>query len=210
MKEHPIIFTGPMVRAILEGRKTQTRRVIKLKVYPGVNPDFSGLHAVQEGGGWRLYGSEPASEVFKPSYQPGDRLWVREAFRLRLDQDHKPPSQDWWKSGAWYAADGSFPTGCQGGPGKLRSPIHMPRWASRLTLEVLSVRVERVQDISYEDAIAESCTLDVVKREGHNWRTVMLPTEEFQHLWNNIYGPDAWERNDWVWVYQFKKVEEKQ
>lgn len=166
VRDRPIIFGAESVRSILDGRKTQTRRVVKpqprfthyLQPMFGASPDG---HVFGESGLWREVGPDypdcGEDDRRCPFGAVGDRLWVREAFRLRADQDDRPPSEDWWKSGAWYQADGSEPSGCGGGPGKLRSPIHMPRWASRITLEVTDVRVERLQEITEADAIAEGC-----------------------------------------------------
>src|SRR3990167_735907 len=121
MKERPILFSTPMVQAILEGRKTQTRRIVKQ------SPIAAGLD-------WSLWYDEKLdaqlnqrqfAQLHCPYGKPGDRLWVRENFRLSADQDDKPPSQDYWKSGAWYAADSEGePSGCAGGAGRLRSAIH--------------------------------------------------------------------------------------
>lgn len=159
MTDRPIIFSGPMVLALLDGRKTQTLRLV----------------------------TSPLAKA-----QPGDRLWVREAFRLRADQDHKPPSQDWWKSTASYAADGAAPTGCGGGPGKLRPSIHMPRWVSRLTLVVIAVRLERLKDIKRADVIAEgdsNCVDDPLF---------------FPAIWDTLHKPGArWEDNPRVVVLTF-------
>ena len=127
--------------------------------------------------------SNPAPLLMPRPENP--KLWVREAFRLRRHQDHNPPSQDWWKAGATYAADGSEPTGCEGGPGKLRRSIHMPRWASRLTLVVTAARVERLQEITRTDAEAE----------GFSRHPADDAICDFSELWEELHGPGAWDDN---------------
>ena len=212
MKERPILFSTPMVQAILEGRKTQTRRIVKQ------SPIAAGLD-------WSLWYDEKLdaqlnqrqfAQLHCPYGKPGDRLWVRENFRLSADQDDKPPSQDYWKSGAWYAADSEGePSGCAGGAGRLRSAIHMPRWASRLTLEIIQIRVERLQDMTRDDAAAEGVPehggeahkLGLIdgSRPFHEYdnRTTV---ENYAILWDSINGKDSWESNPWVWIVHFTRV----
>lgn len=200
MKERPILFSTPMIRAILDGKKTQTRRIVKhvedarfIRAQDGF-PDGSTRPVFEVG--------DDVCSVRCPYGEPGDRLWVKENYRLRADQDGKPPRDDWWKSGAWYAADGATPTGCGGGPGKLRPSIHMPRWASRITLEVTSVRVERLQDISEDDARAEGVVPELC-----------LPGDDvsyvsgFALLWELLNHERApWDSNPWVWVVAFNRI----
>ena len=181
MKEHPILFNGEMVRRLLDGRKTQTRRVIKPQ------PEEQLLFAESCGfSAWvspSLNLDEGAMRCC-PYGVPGDRLWVRET---------------WFQGYATvYRAD--YP-GDQAGPSgdpadKWRPSIHMPRWASRITLEVTGVRVERVQDISIGDAYAEGIS------DG-NW---LSPVEKFILLWDGIYAKRgySWESNAWVWVVEFE------
>jgi len=212
-RERPILFRGEMVRAILAGQKTQTRRLVKVddgkvklrgKGNAWLYLDFDGVPGLS----WRPYGGASTRpydpEAASPYGMRGDRLWVREAFRLRADQDDKPPSQDWWKTGAWYEADGNCdPCGCGGGAGRLRPSIHMPRWASRLTLEVTDVRVQRLQEISGNDVAAEM-----------GWppcnRGPECPCARnmFRPAWDRIYGKRAtWASNPWCWAITFRKVE---
>ena len=165
MKERPIIFSTPMVKAILDGRKTQTRRVIKDQ------PPLS------------------MRDMFKPKNlkcpygQVGDRLWVRETF--------KPYN---CMGGFAYKADGDLSTGFPWKPS-----IHMPRGASRITLEITESRAERLQDISEEDAKAEGvkCCPNAVSDYKHH----------FMILWDSINGKKyPWDSNPWVWVISFKVV----
>jgi hypothetical protein len=137
---------------------------------------------------------------------PGDRLWVKESFRLRADQDHKPPRDDYWKSGAWYEAtgNGETPSGCGGGIGRLRASIHMPRWASRITLEITEVRVQRLQEISEEDAKAEGVA-PLVHMFGGETTRIRYRTG-FEIIWRNINGAASWDGNPWVWCLSFKRV----
>ena len=166
MTERPILFSAPMVRAILDGNKTQTRRVVKLK------PDYMETFL-------RL----PNKVACCPYGQPGGRLWVRETFEDCESALH---------SCVLYRADG-------GTPGTKWTPsIHMPRWASRITLEITGVRVERLQDISEEDAISEGTPFPCGGWVGG-----------YQKLWESIHGPGSWDLNPWVWVVEFKRVTPK-
>lgn len=202
MKERPIIFSGPMVRAILDGRKTQTRRVVKPQ------PTYATWTEI-----YSHVGHAGGVPERCPHGVPGDRLWVREAFRLTRSQDHKPPSQDWWKSSAWYEADRiEEPSGCGGGMGKLRPSIYMPKWASRVMLEVVDVRVERLQEITEKDAESEGVTPFPHDPEGDCWTDGKNRTA-FEYLWGEIHGyPGAkkngrdWESNPWVWVISFREI----
>lgn len=171
MKEKPIIFNGPMVRAILEGRKTQTRRPVKPQPTPGVP--------------WR------------GPIAPGDVLWVRETWWDIPDPSPKDLREgaDTWPNVAYPATD-EAPVYTEWG-WKKRPSIHMPRWASRITLEVTDVRVERVQEITEEDCQAEGVLFRVPRGGGYR-RT-------FEALWGEIY-PDSWGRNEWVWVIEFRRV----
>lgn len=222
MTERPILFSGPMIRAIIEGRKTQTRRVILPQPPPKVT--FAGQLRTGEfnydyqtfcwclGDAGDIEDWTPAGlPWFRcPNGQIGDRLWVKENFRLRADQDHKPPSEDWWKSGAWYQADGNCePSGCGGGAGKLRPSIFMPRWASRILLELEQVRTERLQAISEKDAQAEGVHPYVVVGnepwypEGYR--------ASYRLLWDSLNAKRGfgWEANPWTWALTFKVLEVK-
>lgn len=193
MKEHPILFSGPMVQAILEGRKTQTRRVVRERSFPPrfhVRCQHIGVRAALD-----EFGALPC-----PYGQPGDRLWVRETFSLPDDWDC---TED--RSLLDYQADLKGTAAH-----RWRPSIHMPRWASRLLLEVTEVRVQRVQEISGEDA----------KAEGVNPIPYIMPGEEatlagrlyqerFRVFWDSInadrgYG---WGVNPWVWAISFRRIE---
>lgn len=196
MQERPILFSGEMVRAILDGRKTQTRRVIKLKT--GDTFDEHALKgAIQE---WRPMYDEVARKVVGktaalircPYGQPGDRLWVRETF---ADEGCRQDRDD-----CYYRADGE--SDLQGGG--WTPSIHMPRWASRITLEIVSVRVERLREISEADAKAEGCWYG---KGGGEVDHAVLPENHFPTLWESINGPGSWGANPWVWVVEFKRVE---
>jgi hypothetical protein len=187
MKERPILFSGPMIRAILEGRKTQTRRIVNPQpfTFPKQHPGQREIIREIERKGNR-YG------------QPGERLWVRET---------------WRQFGAQHLYRADFE------PGKdvcaWKPSIHMPRFACRLLLEITSIRVERLQSISENDAVAEGIEplahLDIKK---YGWRfkdyigsSACLPIASFQTLWQSINGPESWNQNPWVWVIEFKRIE---
>lgn len=203
-KERPILFNGEMIRALLDGRKTQTRRVIKPQ--PGKLTFFDWPASKEKP--WPVL---PGGKLQPCPYGvPGDRLWVRETHGIAY-QDGK---QIYEYKASWYDWDAERAT--RNGM-KWKPSIHMPRSACRIILEVTDVRVERVQDISEEDA----------KAEGVKWTDGAIPglpgpdnipqwgypcfphRKAFERLWDSInkkrgYG---WEVNPWIWVVEFKRVE---
>ncbi len=194
MTERPILFSAEMVRAILDGRKTQTRWVIK----PQPTGATSWLPHMEASGFYpNKIGAEPERLVCKYG-APGDLLWVRETWARHA-------------SGVDYAADFAAVSRPQAGP--WRPSIHMPRWASRITLEVKSVRVERLQDISEDDARAEGAPADWEPGVARALMQAVMPTAcfsphltGFARLWNHIHGPGAWDANPWVWAISFERV----
>lgn len=184
MKERPILFSAPMVCAILADTKTQTRRAF---------PNKTGLHS-----------REPHH---CPYGQPGDRLWVRETFCPIYPQD---PDYNAGKPIAYdYAA--SYQHGDRLGDSlgikkKWKPSIHMPRIASRITLEITSVRVERLRDISEADAQAEGCALECMTPTGDDRGSAIYGPSGFKSLWESIYGSNSWSDNPWVWVVDFRRV----
>jgi hypothetical protein len=221
MKERPILFSAPMVRAILEGRKTVTRRIIK-----PTQPREDGL--------WPA-GRDPLPDC--PYGQPSDRLWVRETWMPDAPRDGT------WEDVAFF--------GCKGSPlsmipAQYRTPehvihraswdghdmvgwkpsIHMPRWASRITLEVTGVRIERLQDITPAQILAEGvripttqegqALIDISTKHGpahflprlRGASTDDLLRAYWAALWVQINGIDSWHANPWVWVVQFKRLEQ--
>lgn len=231
MKDRPILFSGPMVRAILDERKTMTRRVVKPQPHDGVDAVewqdqiITGMNTPDQSGFAMMRGGVIESHAIRCPYgQPGDRLWVREehyAFgRWVLDGQTKLGNPKWRfqqaaNIGIQFDAP---PSGCRKSrdkehPGRgcwyQRRARFMPRRASRITLEITSVRVERLQKISEYDAIAEGLT-----QEGESWAVYAGewcsrcadPRHTFEQLWTHIYGPHSWDANPWVWVVEFKKV----
>ena len=192
MKERPIIFSGPSVKAILEGRKTMTRRVVK----PQLEPVLNGWKVWDKMGGYfGFYDNRKDVEALLlstcPCGQPGDGLWVRETWSTIL-QDSRSDTE-----GLVYRADGER-------DGQVWRPsMFMPRWASRLTLEVTGVRVERLQEIGEEDALAEGvCDIP----GGCHYSAVHV--QMFQQRWDAINGKKyPWARNVWVWVIEFRRCE---
>lgn len=217
-KERPILFSGPMVRALLDGSKTQTRRIMKRqppavieggyvpKVYwPARDKhmsncgdraylqfelpgEYDGLHIMKDGYGF-----------YCPHGQPGDRLWVRESFwgcdaPGYGDQPCVVYDDEW--HGKEYRPAQVRPWARKFG----RIPsIHMPRDCSRITLEITDVRVERLQDISRGDAMDEGCPFP-------NMATGDDPRQWFSGLWSQINGAASWDANPWVWVVEFKRI----
>jgi hypothetical protein len=202
MKERPILFSAPMVRAILAGQKTQTRRAL--------TPD---LFISSGGAVVRMASAGPATTGIREAHcpywrQPGDRLWVREAWAW--SGDGAIPAFDRVRKGeVWFRADPERTS-----PGiRWRPSIHMPRWASRITLEVTGVRVERLQDISEADAQAEGVTPKwepgcsgrlMEALGGFSFRPA---ASAYADLWEQINGPGSWDANPWVWVVEFRRVE---
>ena len=202
MKERPILFSGPMVRAILEGRKTQTRRPVKPQPPAYIDELYGGelrqLAPYQlechESGCVLGYGFEDDDGLLYrcPFGVPGDRLWVRETFMVHADE-------------IAYAATDQHLVGCD----RWKPSIHMPRWASRIVNEVVSVRVERVLDITEADAEAEGfeATFD---RDGSAYGALLITARErFLTAWRDIYGQESLDANEWVWVVEFKRLEQE-
>jgi hypothetical protein len=249
MKEHPILMKAPLVRATLEGRKTQTRRPVKCgcnHLHEGGNPvklfgDWSlsvpphQYDGAEDLYGWR--GKRPkigdwietvqtdvddcfTSFVPCPLGRAGDRIWVRETFAY-VTSDHG----EWYQ--VRYAADTQL---IDWEPPTFKPSIHMPRWACRLVLPLVSVRVERAQDITEEDAIAEGVPHNSDRPIGKSWCAVCLghgiverfalgmvsvddcsecnsAKKLFRNIWISIYGQKSWDSNPWVWVAEWKEIE---
>lgn len=213
VKSTPILFSGPMVRAILEGRKTQTRRVVRSP--PWAKPDSLELTL----GGFPIAISRRSgcfSDVPCRYGSPGDRLWVREGFAMpdRITNGGRPslPVPDHDVGQVHYLADGPAPAGWRGRPS-----IHMPRWACRLEVELTAVRVEQLQEISEEDALAEGIGripfdeyLNLKGRNGglpSSIKTAPPYVRAFRVVWESINGKRApWAENPLVWVLQFQRV----
>lgn len=205
MSDRPIIFSEPMVNALLEGRKKQTRRVVKSPIGDMDRP-FQ-----MDDGSWHVTDSQGRNmSPINVAYSVGDRLWIREAWRATESLDHLSPKQigeaaiaagfhgpwcpyvtladdlthDWEDTAIIGPESFGYFSEVEG---RYRHARFMPRWVSRLTLIVTDVRVERIQDISEADAIAEGCAA----------------VDEFRDLWNAIQGDGAWDRNDWVVALSF-------
>lgn len=252
-KERPVRFSGAMVRAILDGRKTQTRRVLKRQPYISVSnpphfsdveagdvfvcPDFAPTTSVrgsvlaecERPGVYHCMGQKQFAEKHSPYGVPGDRLWVRETFfafgRWETRFSAKKGRDEWHfvdittDSGREYQYPDSFapvaslPREDVTPSWWKRPAIFMPRAASRILLEIVSVRVERLNDCSEADAVAEG--LHVLPASG---RYVASPGEQYAgladsdpravyaDLWDRINGAGAWEANPWVWVVEFRRA----
>lgn len=212
MTEKPILFNSVDVRAILEGRKTMTRRVIRPQPIYHIH---SGALAFADQHCHPFYKSKRG--IISPYGQPGDRLWVRET-------SHAVTRPELYRGRrVFYRADNDSPADLW--PLKWTPSIHMPRWASRINLEITAVRVERLQDISEEDAIAEGiscigCTTCDDDGYQNYWRdyshplkdggwaySISDPVTSFSTLWNSTAkSGEKWDDNPYVWVYEFKVV----
>jgi hypothetical protein len=213
--ERPMLFSGAMVRGILDEIKDQTRRVVKLPKEKGLEFRWEG--AWKDGGASSLFGSGEYLHVpfrslvdgedgwkrgtslrhFCPYGKIGDRIWVKETFAPNGVGHHlarmvKAPEQPKVYYRATHEGHAAW---------NWKPSIFMPRWASRITLEITSIRVERLQEISEEDAVAEGCC---VKLNGHDDD---FARNCYRKLWETINGKGSWDLNPWVWVVGFRKVE---
>lgn len=201
MKERPILFGAPMVRAILEGRKTQTRRIAKPRRHPSL------LDGSWSDGYVRDPGNREWLMIECPYGQPGDRLWVRENGWERPERTPRMMREgaDTWAP-YYYDADRLTQQDREDFKAwgfKRRPSIHMPRWASRILLEVVAVRVERMQDISEADAEAEG--IDYLRHHPDADETLSAK-QLFECLWCGINGPASWDANPWVWCISFRRI----
>lgn len=211
-KERGVIFNAEMVRAIIEGRKTQTRRVMKIqpvlcgRFYKAYGTEWSeGVKFVPAIPGHSLSANCPLGSV-------GDRLWVRETFRVHSStNDFATLVYQASERSSWTGQTRRIPIAACKKPVSLESwipSIHMPRWASRITLEIIGVRVERLNDISQKDAQEEGMaashpSVDAVARDlGYP----DFPRSAFAQLWQSIYGSGSWLFNPWVWVIEFRAL----
>lgn len=215
IKESPILFSGPMVKAIREGRKTQTRRVVRYNPPSHCNVKMVGnlarFTASSFAAGYHGNGITYDREITCPYGQPGYRLWVRETWTYitKSWDEHfdairpDPITSNGCPVDLLYRADGYEI------PARWQPSIFMPRWASRLTLEVIKVWVERLQDISEADAIAEG----IKQSDRGFWLPGgydNAPILAYRDLWDSINGKRpscSWNDNPWVWVVEFKRVE---
>jgi hypothetical protein len=233
MKEHPILFCGEMVNAILNGRKTQTRRIIKPQPF------------LRTDGFWQLFPSKLTNRFCTweqinnyllehcPYGQIGDRLWVKESWKIigwdfegrftiqyrdEIKKNYEPSeneitdeqavkyaiqcSDDCMDAGLKSDLDGNFI--CDGIlPTMWRSPLFMPRWASRITLEIINVRIQRVQEISEDDAKSEGCLA------SNTGTYIFDAVDSYQELWDSINAKRdySWESNPYVWVIEFRRMD---
>ncbi|HAU4319380.1 TPA: hypothetical protein F6U59_07360 [Serratia marcescens] len=219
MKERPVIFNSEMVRAILFGRKTQTRRAISDRHLHLIDVASQVGECYPLESGIDHANSQSYYRDLCPFGWVGDRLWVRETFAA-FDADWKHPGKPHdlrdgpWPNVVYPASVAKIPDGT------CRPSIHMPRWASRITLEITAVRVERLSDISEEDAKAEGVRATENNfGNGPAYCDYLLPnlddtaewynraSDSFKSLWKSIYGAENWRANPWVWVIEFRRLE---
>lgn len=205
MREHPLLMKGPLVRATLEGRKTQTRRPIN----PQPSDDIENVKYDDVADLWLGNTKEDNDLGFCSSWtarcplgRTGDRLWVRETWAWPGEEEFIYRADQWAEDMvAKWKTDPNYPQV------KWSPSIHMPRRVCRLVLPLVSVRVERVQDITEEGAKAEG-----IRRTENGWTDgatgydVTSARAAFQELWTSIYGQESWDANPWVWVAEWKEV----
>ncbi|WP_337881842.1 hypothetical protein [Chromobacterium haemolyticum] len=217
MKERPILFSAEMVRALLTGTKTQTRRVVKQWQIPKQQEDGTWFAIAQRDPryGFGVSGhteQECANQLAQygsPYGNPAAKLWVREAWMPDAPRDGTWPDVQFY--GCKDSSLDLIPERYQKPKHCLfratwngyelvgwKPSIHMPRWACRILLQITDVRVERLQDISEADAVAEGGPVDHPNGTARGW---------FEQLWVELYGAGSWDANPWVWVIEFKKVE---
>ena len=194
-KSRPIIFSAPMIRALLAGQKTQTRRIVK----PQPTTSFWEPYSCPDGRwNWVMKNTGMGSgDPFRCRFgQPGDLLWVREAFR-ELEYPTINTKADYRFDAEWRGDVDKY---------KWRPSIHMPRWASRLTLRLTDVRIERLQEISEADAQAEGAPLELRLLDSVRLGATASHTGGFERLWESIHGPDSWDANPYVWALTFDVI----
>lgn len=226
MKERPILFKAEMVRAILSGQKTQTRRIVKLPSgYQWLDIDVGTM--VNAGGH-----KKHISDLKCKQGDVGDRLWVRETFALetQVESDQKPPHNDGrpikyqgefgdqWVQPHYRATDPVPHLAYEDMPEDVdhmcrwKPSILMPRWASRINLEIVSVRIERLHDIGRDgraasDVLAEGITREQIAHQQKFFHPDDAPALAYATLWNAINGAGSWDLNPWVWVVEFNRVD---
>jgi len=198
MNEKPILFSAPMMRATLDGSKTQTRRILKPQ------PIFAGGIAggVLSNGLAVIYPEYlggPGGHHFKSRWIVGDRLWVRETWQSLVCYDHLKPSD------IPVGSDVQYPATYDGWVSRRRPAIHMPRWASRISLTVTDIRVQRLQDISEEDALAEGAIRMVRDDEKFYESDRGTFLCGFAGIWGHINGFGSWDANPWVAAITFER-----
>lgn len=216
MADRPILMSAPMVRALLAGTKTQTRRVLRVPAHPAVrdwvlDSEFRATaRAHSEEVATQYVTTFPHGRVRCPYGQPGDRLWVRENGWQRpecSERDMRDGADTW--PAYEYDADGidhAHVELLKEWGWKRRPSIHMPRWASRITLALTDVRVQRVQEISEDDALAEGAD-GPHPASWHPDASEIGPSSYvsgYRDIWNSINGPGSWEANPWAWALTFK------
>lgn len=207
IREKGLIFNSEMVRAILDGRKTITRRIVKLSHERGmVNPVVRGRNGEISSITCRL------APMLCPFGQPGDRIWVRETW---AEAGASAPELKLYRANYPEHVPSHYENVPPVDEIRWTPSIHMPRWASRITLEITGVRVERLNDISETDAEAEGIDMEALFDAqdcydciaDHNMTGRPTVTGKFKYLWESIYGEESWQANPWVWVITFQCVE---
>jgi len=202
MKEKAIIFSTAMVKAILEGSKTMTRRTQGLEEINKNSNDWICKRSLEDGSYWFQHPQKKNEYLYnyypKPRYQVGDMLWVKETWYIQpelWEMNHNPQP-------IHYKADGNIQ--CLEDY-ILKPSIFMPKWASRITLEVVSVKAERLQDISEEDAIAEGTPIHDFFGIGTARLAGLTTVDYFAELWDSLDKKYPWASNPWCFVYSFKR-----
>jgi hypothetical protein len=197
MKARPLLFSPPMARALLDGRKTQTRRPIKPQpiIHDNGSYRWDGCLGGFKGcAGTHVEDFPKLASWYCPYGKVDDLIWVRESFRIErsaVESVYYRADEEWHKGAGW------------------KPSIHIPRWASRLTLKITNVRVERLQEISEVDAIAEGCRPYFDKKNTEivgclEMQPLISPQEDYARLWRSLNGDKSWDINPYVWVIEFE------
>lgn len=219
MKERPILMSAPMVRAILDGTKTQTRRIADTLdygwIFTGEYGRITSPHPRKDRFGAFIHKPDekfPQNDILPCRYgEPGDRLWVKETFGIDPNRElagEPLAAASVVYRASWpqdYVTHGAYDEPSEPSEGEFhwgwRPSIFMPRKWSRITLKIVSVRVERLNDISEGDALAEG--VEIITSVDHGSTN---PVAAYQRLWGSINGPGSWALNPWVWAIEFRRV----
>ncbi|MEB5922773.1 hypothetical protein [Franconibacter daqui] len=214
MKERGMIFNAEMVKAIIDGRKTMTRRIVNPQAELTKGSGFSWKGHLYGSGSDDRETNRNFAHIKCPFGKPGDRLWVRETW---AEAGASAPNLKLYRANYPEHVPSHYENVPPAEEIRWKPSIHMPRWASRITLEITGVRVERLNSISEQDALAEGIDAENLYDSQDNYDCIAdhnftgRPTAagHFSYLWQSIYGVESWQANPWVWVIEFRVIENR-